>query len=102
MLIKNEIILVSLLISVNVIIGLIGYIIGKLNSSNGVSYSKPQSFFTKRDSGSVDNNLSIDEKKVVLEIKTDNLERKYETLGDIKKTDDNITESVSKLKNLKR
>lgn len=102
MLIKNETILLSLLVSINIIIGLIGYIIGKLNSSGGVSYSKPQSFFNRKDDSVMDSNLSIDEKKVVLEIKTDNLERKYETLGDIKKTDDNITESVSKLKNLKR
>lgn len=102
MLNKNEILLLSILVSLNIIIGLIGYIIGKIQYSNGVSYTKPQSFFNRKGDGVMDSNLSIDEKKVVLEIKTDNLERKYETLGDIKKTDDNITESVSKLKNLKR
>lgn len=102
MLNQNEILLLSIVVSLNIIIGLIGYIIGKIQYSNGVSISKPQSFFNKKDSGSMDNNLSIDEKKVVLDIKTDNLERKYESLGDIKKTEENITNSVDKLKNLKR
>ncbi len=102
MLSKNDILLLSILVSLNIIIGLISYIIGKIQCSNGVSNSKPQSFFSKNDGNSVDNNLSIDEKKVVLDIKTDNLEKKYQNFGDVKHTEETITNSVDKLKNLKR
>jgi hypothetical protein len=44
---------------------------------------------------------NIDTSKVVVAINTDNLEKKYDNLGDLKQTQDNIHESVNKLKNLK-
>lgn len=80
----------------------IGYLVGR-SSASGV-YNSPQSFFDKnKQKSSVEkNNLSIDDKKFVTEIKTDNLERKYSSLGDIKTTEDTIDSSVNKLKNLKR
>lgn len=45
--------------------------------------------------------VDIDETKVVVAIKTDNMEKKYENLGDVKKSEENITGSINKLKNLK-
>lgn len=80
----------------------IGYLIGR-SHSNGVTNSSPQSFFTKlKDDKIVNSVITIDDKKFVTDIKTDGLERKYDTLGDVKKTEDNISGSVNKLKNLKR
>ena len=46
--------------------------------------------------------VSIDETKVVTNINTDNLVKKYEELGDKTVSDDNISSSISKLKNMKQ
>lgn len=81
---------------------LIGYLLCRI-THNGVTNNSPQSFFTKlKDDKIVNSTISIDDKKFVTDIRTDGLERKYETLGDIKKTEENISNSVNKLKNLKR
>lgn len=101
--VSNEIVIVTLLIILNIICGLIGYLIGVTKSPKGVYYDGPQSFFTKiKDDKIVNSCITIDDKKFVTDIKTNNLERKYDTLGDVKKTEENITDSVNKLKNLKR
>lgn len=71
--------------------------------NNGVTNNSPQSFFSKhKDTAVVSNNLSIDDKKFVVDIKTDGLEKKYNSLGEVKQTQENISNSVNKLKNLKR
>lgn len=94
-----QVIAIYIIINLNSL--LIGYLLG---SSIRVKINdKPQSFFTKnKDSATPNNDLSIDNKKIVLNIKTDGLEKKYESLGEVKQTEENITNSVSKLKNLKR
>lgn len=46
--------------------------------------------------------VSIDETKVVTNINTDNLVKKYEELGDKTVSNDNISGSISKLKNMKQ
>lgn len=99
---SNDAIIISILIIVNFICGMIGYFIGVF-TSKGV-YNNPQSFFKQqnRNTEQLSNNLSIDDKKFVVDIKTDGMERKYESLGDVKKTEENISNSVNKLKNLKR
>lgn len=80
----------------------IGYLLGRSHNSGVINSSQP-SFFTKvKNDKLVNNVIAIDDKKFVTDIKTDGLERKYDTLGDVKKTDENITNSVNKLKNLKR
>ncbi len=100
--INNEILIITILVILNIVSGFIGYIIGRLNIANGVYENRPQSFFTKNQTvAPAKSALSIDDKKFVVDIKTDGLERKYDTLGDIKKTEENINNSVNKLKNLK-
>jgi F420-0:gamma-glutamyl ligase-like protein len=98
----NNIILIFVFVIVTINSFLIGYIVGRF-SGNGV-YNNPQSFFDKnKQKSSIEKNtLSIDDKKFVTDIKTDDLERKYSSLGDIKTTEDTIDSSVNKLKNLKR
>lgn len=83
---------------------LIGYLFGRFTANNGVITNSPQSFFKhqKDQKERIVNNLSIDDKKFVVDIKTDGMERKYDNLGDIKQTEENISNSVNKLKNLKR
>jgi hypothetical protein len=82
---------------------LIGYFIGK-QSANGVcntTINKPSNFFDNIKKTNK-NNLEINDTKFVTEIKTDGMEKKYEALGETKQSTENITESISKLKNLKR
>jgi hypothetical protein len=45
--------------------------------------------------------ISIDNSKFVVDIKTDQLEKKYEGLGEIKNSQENIGSSINKLKNMK-
>lgn len=91
------------LLAIGVCLFLIGYFVGK-QSSNGVyntAVNKPSSFFdnTKEEKK---NKVVINDTKFVTEIKTDGMEKKYENLGEIKQSAENITDSINKLKNLKR
>ena len=94
---------IYLLIITNIIFLAIGYILGKsqlgVDSSYGIN--RHQNKINKFDFKSSPK-IEIDDKKFVTDIKTDNLERKYDTLGDVKTTEDTIDSSVNKLKNLKR
>lgn len=45
--------------------------------------------------------IEIDDTKYVSKISTDNLEKKYESLGKVKSTQNDTASSVNKLKNLK-
>jgi hypothetical protein len=91
------------LLAIGVCLFLIGYFIGKLSNtgvSNTVVNTKPVSFFDdiKKDKKTV----SIDDTKYVVDIQTSGMEKKYESLGDIKKSEENISNSINKLKNMKR
>lgn len=99
---NNDTIICAILVFININSLLIGYLLAR-TYSNGVINNNPQSFFSKvRDDKIVNNMISIDDKKFVTDIKTDGLEKKYNSLGDIKQTQENISDSVNKLKNLKR
>lgn len=81
----------------------IGYLIGKNSNSNGVYTNvsnKPKSFFGE-EKAQVKNNISIDDTKYVVDIKTTGMEKKYDSLGDTKTSEENISLSVNKLKNMK-
>jgi predicted hydrocarbon binding protein len=86
-------------IIINVILFVLGYIIGKISIKKEIN--KPKSFFDSHKTQNK-NNVSIDEKKVVVSIDTSTLEKKYDSLGEIKQTQENISGSINKLKNLKR
>jgi hypothetical protein len=91
------------LLAIGVCLFLIGYFYGLSKVGNGVSnlvIDRPKNFFDNNVTKS--NKISIDNTKVVTDIKTDNLEKKYESLGEIKNSEDNISGSINKLKNLKR
>jgi len=87
----------------------IGYALGRKHSGSITQYDEsPQSFF-KKNAISKENNsdnllkgISIDESKVVVSLDTNDLEKKYNKLGDVKKSEENISGSIDKLKNLKK
>jgi hypothetical protein len=92
------------LLVIGVCLFLIGYFLGKQGSygvSNIVGLSKPSGFFdhNKEDKKK---KIVIDNAKFVTEIKTDGMEKKYENLGEIKQSTENITDSINKLKNLRK
>jgi hypothetical protein len=82
----------------------IGYIIGRLNNNDYIMTEKPILRKNKQynNSGKIQNEIIIDEKKFVTDISTDGIEKKYSEFGETKLSNDNISESVNKLQNLKR
>ena len=88
------------LLVIGVCFFLIGYFIGKQNAVGVSSIVKPASFFNEEPKKN--KTLTIDDTKYVVDIKTSDMEKKYESLGDIKKFEENISNSINKLKNMKR
>ena len=99
-------ILLIILILLNVVFFFLGYSIGRLNSSQTNVESQPISFFNKSksesDSDKMINKITINESKYVTDIETSGMEKKYETLGETKISQENIESSINKLKNIKR
>jgi hypothetical protein len=93
----------STLLVIGVCLFLIGYFIGK-QYTGGVSIidtdKKPVSFF--KEVRKEKQNFTIDDTKYVVDIKTSGMEKKYESLGEIKESEENINNSINKLKNMKR
>jgi hypothetical protein len=96
----NDIIIEIIIIVIILHSFLFGYFFGHYTNKNGVNNGR--SFFNKQKELTQNReSISIDDKKFVTEIKTDTLEKKYDSLGDVKSTSENISDSVNKLKNLK-
>lgn len=92
------------LLSLGASLFFIGYFYAH-KSLHGVSYVKenrPTSFFKKEEKNSTSSAVAIDDRKFVIDIKTDNLEKKYDQLGEVKQSNENISNSINKLKNMKR
>ena len=95
----------TLLIAAAILTGMIffilGGIIGYLIASSGVYVNNKASKFSNSQANKMAK-INIDDTKFVVDIKIDELEKKYEQLGDIKQSNDNINGSINKLKNMKR
>jgi hypothetical protein len=95
-----NIIIVILLIN-NFMCLLIGYILSLYTKQEGVYISTVDNKRKKEFISEKKDNIKIDDKKIVTEIKTDGLEKKYQNLGETKISDENISSSINKLKNMK-
>lgn len=99
--------LISLLLIIYPIVFIIGYILGKIHQPNGVYNHSNQIVSSKYNQQNNNSNqktipiVAIDDRKLVVDIKTDSLEKKYDSLGDVKTSNENISSSVNKLKNMK-
>jgi hypothetical protein len=92
-----------ILLVIGVLLFLIGYLYGKTTTSGVLSeHQESNTVYNKGVNSTKRQQINIDDTKFVVDIKTDDLEKKYEQLGEVKKSDESISESVSKLKNLKR
>lgn len=99
---------IFLLLILYPIVFIIGYILGKMNQPNGVYSYSNQNILSKYNQQTSNNSnektkpiVAIDDRKLVVDIKTDSLEKKYDSLGDVKTSNENISSSVNKLKNMK-
>lgn len=89
---------------------MVGYIVGSKggplvnNNTKSSIFNKPNKKNSSIDNhnNTVSSHIGIDESKVVVAITTDNLERKYTQLGNVKQSDENISGSIDKLKHLKK
>jgi sortase (surface protein transpeptidase) len=93
-------IIIYILFIINIVCFLLGYILAKLLISK--NYITQTNYKNQKDNSKIKNCIQIDEKTVVLGIETDSLEKKYDHIGEVKNTEEKITESVNKLKNFKR
>ena len=99
----SHIILLSLLIISHIVCLILGYILGQLRSISGVSISsQPNKVLQSIVNKDTKQSISIDSSKFVTSITTEGMEKKYATLGEIKDSDENISSSVNKLKNMKK
>jgi hypothetical protein len=92
-----------ILITLNIIIFILGYLLGQYNRK--IEYDRPTSFLSKNKNAkevSQKIDIDIDERKIVTKINTDNLEKKYDSLAQTQVSQNDIGESINKLKNLKR
>jgi hypothetical protein len=89
------------IVIINILVFSIGYFYGK-NYCIGTNTTGLINNKTKNPIGnSQRQSVSIDETKVVTKIDTSNLEKKYDSIGDTKNTQDNISSAINKLKNMK-
>lgn len=94
---------IYIIVVINLLTFLGGYLLGKNTSylSTNINTSSSLSNLLKN-KPKVNNSISIDDKKVVLNIDTDGLEKKYDSLGDKTTSITDINASINKLKNLKK
>jgi len=95
-------ILVIILLFLNIIFFCIGYLLGQSNNKH-IQYVDLIKQNTLKDQNLTNkhNNIIIDDTKFITKIDIGDLEKKYESLGETKSSQENIQSSVNKLKNMK-
>lgn len=87
------------IISLNTLFFCVGYCIGRLNSSQDKNIGLIN--YKKNNINNNKNDVSIDETKIVTKINTNNLEKKYDIIGEETQSLENISSAINKLKNMK-
>jgi hypothetical protein len=86
-------------IAMQFLIFCMGLYIGKVFGSNVEVYESKKSF--KNSIPEKNKTIIIDDKKLVLNIKTDGLEKKFDSITEETSVDSDISSSVNKLKSMK-
>ena len=96
-----NLIAISLSILTCVVFLILGILIGLSRESFGVPSNKKSSLF---DSSQINKmaKITIDDTKFVTEIKTDGMNKGYSSLGDVRQSDEDISDSINKLQNMKK
>lgn len=93
-------ILLHILLYLNIVSFILGYILSSIKNNNNIAY-KIGDIRKNKANEKIVSNIEIQDDKYVVSIDTSNMEKKYESLGEVKKSEENISSSVNKLKNLK-
>lgn len=94
----NNYIIILLIISIDIIFFVLGYLVGLYNQHSAV-VTNPKRI--NKNTPQQLSEIEIDNRKLVVDINTNNLEKKYDTLGDKTQTQETISSSVNKLKSMK-
>lgn len=79
-----------------------GWLVGRSSSlQNFGSQSNISKTVSSKDNRKL-SSISIDEKKIVTDISTDGMEKKYASIANTVQSNEKITSSIDKLKNLKK
>lgn len=89
-----------ILISSNIIFFILGYLVCKVTNFHGVSYNSQGISRTQLKKDNL-KNVVIDDSKYITSINTSDLEKKYTNIATEIKSDESISQSVSKLKQMK-
>jgi hypothetical protein len=98
----TENLIYHILIYINILSLIVGYILGKIFTIN--MSSEPTYSVKNNSSKSLEKKvaaISIDDKKYVVAIDTKGIEKKFDTISTTKKSEENISDAVNKLKNMK-
>jgi len=98
--------IIHIVIYSNVVSFILGFILAR-NIKNSNSTGDNTTIFSKNYTMKQNNaeqaqKIKIEDTKFVVGVDTSNIEKKYESLGDVTTSQDNITNSIDKLKNLKK
>ena len=106
----NSCFLITVLIILYIIGIMLGYIAGKINKDSVIQYEKldPQSIIKNNKNINQHNMevlekvkfIQIDDSKYVTDVDYDGIEKKFSTLGDESKKEQNIQNSIDKLSNI--
>jgi hypothetical protein len=94
-----ELLLFLLICWIPIIVFIVGIYIGKNIISNNIENTNISTI--KKEKSIPKNHINIDEKKVVLDINTKGLEKKYDSIAEETIQETDISTSVNKLKNMK-
>jgi len=92
----------------SIIFFFLGFLSSKYIKSFEHKDEKIESFFAKenrkikQDNNKKNATIDIDDSVHVVNIKTENLEKKYDTMGNKTSTSENISSSIAKLQNMKK
>lgn len=94
---------VYVLVYLNIVSFMLGYLWCKSIIGSEVE-DKPVSFFKDNSlqKTAAPSKIEIDSTKFVVDINTDSLQKKFDSLGETKQSEENIRSSVNKLKNMKK
>jgi len=94
--------LLYILLYLNIVSFILGYLFSNIRATTYILDNNKYDKNIRQKSSNVVSTINIEDDKYVVAIDTSNIEKKYDTLGDVKQTTENISNSIDKLKNLKR
>lgn len=90
-----------IIIYLNIVSLIIGYILGVCLRPSNSDYTTSTKINKNKSLENKVAGITIDDKKYVVAINTTGIEKKFDTISTTKQSEENISEAVNKLKNMK-